>query len=168
MKLFGKLLIAALVLAVLLPFTFLKGPDGKPLMSIDKLSLPDLKMPDLKMPGIPDSVKNSGLNSKSGSMDVIYKWKDENGELHFSSTPPPDGVEFTSKGYDPNTNLIQAVQPQVDEPEQVEAEEKAQIKKAPDISNPYSPEKVDKLVKDAQNIEKLLNERLKKQEALID
>ena len=162
MKLFGKLLIAALVLSVLLPFTILKGTDGKPLMSLDKLKLPDLSLPE-----IPDSVKNTGLNPVSGSVDVIYQWKDEKGELHFSSTPPPDGVKFTSKGYDPNTNLIQSVKIQ-EETAQPEAEQQPEIKKASDIGNPYSPEKVEKLIKDAQNIEKLLNDRLKKQEALID
>ena len=158
MNLFGKLLIAALVLAVLLPFTIIKGKDGKPLMSFS----------DIKMPGIalPDAMKNTDINAASGNEDIIYKWKDEKGELHFSSSPPPTGIEYTAKGYDPNTNLIQSVKILVEEPEQLEKE--VQINKASDIGNPYSPGKVDKLIKDAQNIEKLLNDRLKKQQALID
>ncbi|MCK4708766.1 MAG: DUF4124 domain-containing protein [Gammaproteobacteria bacterium] len=163
MKLFGKLLIAVLVLAVLLPFTILKGKDGKPLMSIS-----NIKMPDLSLPKIPDAVKNTEFSTGSGSKDIIYKWRDEKGELHFSSSPPPEGIEYTAKGYDPNTNLLQSVKIQTEEPEQPEAEKQSQIQKASDIGNPYSPAKVDKLIKDAQNIEKLLNDRVKKQETLIN
>ena len=161
MKFFVKLLIAAVVIAILLPFTILKGTDGRPLMSID-----DLKFSELSLPEIPGAVKNSVPNS--GSVDIIYKWKDDKGELHFSSSPPPEGTEFTSKGYDPNTNLIQSVETQVEVLEQPDADGTSQIKKASDIGNPYSPAKVDKLIKDAQNIEKLLNDRLKKQEALLN
>ncbi len=160
MKLFGKLLITALVLAILLPFTILKGKDGKPLMNFSKI-----KAPDISMPSMPDAVKKVDIKATSTSKDVIYKWRDEKGELHFSSTPPPDGIKFTSKGYDPKTNLIQSVKVKEQQPEKTE--KKPEIKKVSDIGSPYSPAKVEKLMKDAQNIEKLLNDRVKKQEALL-
>lgn len=163
MKLFGKLLIAALVLAVLLPFTILKGKDGRPLMSFS-----NIKAPEIALPGIPDAVKNTDLNPVSSNKDIVYKWRDKNGELHFSSKPPPKGIEYTAKGYDPNTNLIQSVKIEEEEPEQPEPEQEQQIKKPSDIGNPYSPKNVEKLIEDAQNVQKLLNDRLKKQQALID
>lgn len=168
MKLFGKLLIAALVLAVLLPFTFLKGKDGKPLMSLS-----DIKAPKLALPEMPDALKHSNKEQTptAGGKDIIYKWRDSKGELHFSSSPPADGTEYTAKGYDPNANLIQAVEVKtepVEKPQQQSDNNDSKPQKPFEIGNPYSPKKVEKLINDAQNIQKLLNDRQKKQQALID
>ncbi len=163
MKLFGKLLIAALVLSVLLPFTILKGKDGRPLMSFS-----DIKTPSLSLPSLPDITTKAEPKSASGGEDIIYKWKDKKGVLHFSSSPPPEGIEFTSKGYDPNANLIQSVKVITEQPTEQLRPQQNQPQKTSEIGNPYSPAKVEKLFKDAQNVEKLLNDRLKKQEALIN
>ena len=159
MKFFVKLMIAAVVLAVLAPFTVLKGKDGKPLMSFR-----DLKMPNLALPEVPDAVKGAGL--KQDGKDVIYKWKDAKGVLHFSSKPPPTGIEYTSKGYDPNTNLIQSVE--IEEEKPVEAfAEAPNIEKPSDLVNVYSPDKIEKLMKDANNVQKLLNQRNQKLNAMM-
>ena len=161
MNLFVKFLIAALVIAVLLPFTILKGKDGRPLMSFDQL-----KAPDIALPKVPDSANLPSVGDGSSRKDIVYLWRDEKGSLHFSSTPPPAGVEYTSKGYDPNTNLIQSVKIKEKEPEPVEVVEQ-QVKKPSDIGSPYSPEKVEKLFDDAQKVQQVLEERLKQQEAMI-
>jgi hypothetical protein len=72
------------------------------------------------------------------------------------------------KGYDPNQNVIQAlsVRPEVEEVvvDSAVEEKKGGIKK---VGNPYSVEKVEKLFKDAEGLENLLNNRLKKQGAII-
>ena len=98
--------------------------------------------------------------------DIVYKWRDSRGELHFSSSPPPQGVEYTVKGYDPNANLIQSIEVKHEEPVAEQIPEN-QVKKASDIGNPYSPEKVEKLFNDAQKIQQTLENRLKQQEAAI-
>ena len=120
------------------------------------------------MPELPDFGGKNGSASGNDN-NVIYKWTDAEGNLQFSSSPPPEGVEFTAKEYDPNINLIQAVEIPTEEVE-LKAEgtdpEKA-VTSLDDISNVYSPEKIEKLFEDAQNIEKLLNDRLKNQNAQI-
>ncbi len=161
MKLFVKLLITALVLAVLLPFTLLKGGDGKPLMTLDKL-----KLPSMSMPKVPDNIKIPDLPAGDREKDIIYKWRDARGDLHFTSSPPADGIKFTTKGYDPNTNLIQSVEVKEEEPVEIEVEQPKDAKPT-DNGNPYSPEKIGKLIDDAQNVQKLLNERMKQQDALM-
>jgi hypothetical protein len=45
MKLFAKTMIAALFIAMLLPFTILKDDSGNTLMSFSEISLPDFSMP---------------------------------------------------------------------------------------------------------------------------
>ena len=165
MKLFAKTMIALLVIAMLLPFTILKGRDGSPLMSFSDLSFPSFSLPDMpKMPRAGDLAPSAGdLSGK----DIFYQWYDAKGNVQFTSEPPPDGVEYTVKGFDPNANVIQAV-----EPLPAEGDEPAAISEVrpsdDDIGNPYSQEAIEKLFKDAQNIEKMLNERLKQQEAFAN
>lgn len=168
LKLFGKLLIAALVIGFLLPFTILKGKDGKPLMSFSDLEMPEMGLPDL--PSLPESA-TSGLKSESGSENtVIYQWKDSTGSIQFSDSPPPEGVEYTVKGYNPNANVIQSVKLPEAKTEEVDVTEKKDEKQPSvpeDLTSVYAPGKVNKLIDDSKNIEKLLNDRLKQQNAII-
>ena len=166
MKLLVKLTIVVLIIGMLLPFTILKGPDGKPLMSISDLKFPKFSTPNL--PELPDLGGKNDSASVNGN-DVIYKWTDAEGNLQFSSSPPPEGTEYTAKGYDPNTNLIQALEIPVEEVEleSEEADPKKGTNPLDDIGGVYSPEKIEKLFDDAKNIEKLLNDRLKNQSAQI-
>ena len=159
MKLFIKLMIAILVIGILLPFSLLKGKDGNPVFSFGDLKLPSISLPD--------APKLSGAEDPWGG-DNIYGWTDAEGNAQFSNSLPPEGVEYTVKGYDPSLNIIQAVEVLPDEPEKVvERESNKEISTAKDIGNPYSPEKIEKLFEDANNIERLLNQRLSDQEAVI-
>ncbi len=92
MKIFLKLLMALVVLAVIAPF-YLKNQQGVPLMSFN-----DIKMPNLSTPAIPESMKSavSGISSKIPSSNMIgsapekneikvHKWRDRDGVWHFSN-----------------------------------------------------------------------------------
>jgi hypothetical protein len=159
MRFFIKLMLAAVVVAVLLPFTLLKGKDGRPLMTLDRLKAMDLEMPSLpKMKG-------------KSKPDLIYRWTDAEGVIHFTNTPPPEGVRYTVKGYDPDTNLIQSVKPvRPEEPPATRAVQAPATRPkggVAGVGNPYSVERVEKLMKDAENVQKLLEDRARRQEALI-
>ncbi len=166
MKMFNKIMLALLVLALLLPFAILKDDAGKPLMSFANFSLPDFSLPELpslSASSAPVEADDSDLYGK----DVFYQWRDAEGNLHFTSEPPPAGVDYTLKGYDPKANVIQAVKPAAVASE-TEAEPTAQpypqTREPGDIGNPYSQESIEKLFNDAKNIEKMLNERLQQLE----
>ena len=163
MKLFTKLMIAVLVIAVALPFTVLKDDSGKPLLSIPDLSVPDFSMPDF------GKVEQLAPDIDIGSgKDLIYEWYDAEGNRNFSSEPPPEGIEFTVRGYDPDANVIQAIKLPEETVDDREGNAAKPIKQPDDSANPYSPEAVEKLFEDAKNIEKLLNERLKQQEQVFN
>jgi len=175
MKRFAKMLIAVLVIALLLPFTLLKGKDGSAMLNVRDLnflsfSLPELSMPDFilsDLPGLPGRISSSeeGLMTEN---DVIYKWTDANGNLQFSNHRPPEDIVYTLKGYDPNLNVIQAVETRATSSEAVpELESKKKVTSAKDIDSPYSLEKIEKLFEDANNIESLLNKRMENQAADI-
>ncbi len=161
MKLLIKFLIAILVIGILLPFTFIKGKDGAPLLSLNdwKLSETDV-LPD--MPDLPEGIHDSEGN------DIIFKWTDAEGNMQFSNTLPPAGIEYTEMAYDPNLNVIQAVEVEPEIPEEVvESKSQEKVTGVGDVGNPYSPEKIRKLFEDANKIENMLNQRLENQEALI-
>jgi hypothetical protein len=165
MKLFAKLLLAALVLALLLPFTILKDDQGKTMMSFSDFSLPD-------MPSF-DSGSGSKLTSSTrvlGGKDVFYKWYDAEGNLQFTTEPPDDGIEYTVKGYDPNTNVIQAVKLPEAETESAAIEPTPTGESASELPsmNAYDPESIKKLFEETRNIEKLLNQRYQNQNSNLN
>jgi hypothetical protein len=170
MKLFVKLMLALLVLALLLPFTILKDDQGKTLMSFSSLKLPDFS---LSVPSMPSAKNLVPAASESHRMDVFYKWYDASGNLQFSTAPPPAGIEYTVKQFDPDTNVIEAVSLPVAEPpiESSANAPSAGLGRADmpgDLGNPYDKENIKKLFEDAENVEKLLQQRLNNQNSAIN
>lgn len=158
MKLFAKLMIAVLFIAMLLPFTILKDDSGHTLMSFSDFNLPDLSMPDL--PKISGAKNSAPLDEDLSGKDVFYKWYDSDGNIQFTSEPPPEGIEYTLKGFDPDTNVIQAVKAP---PKESGSDESTPVQKKStdleEVGNPYSPDSIKKLFEDTKNIEKLLQQR---------
>lgn len=179
MKLFPKLLLAVLVIAVLLPFTFLKDDTGDTLMSFSDLSLPDFSFDDMpSLPSLPGLSKQVNLQSADeleaaeenlDGKDIFYKWYDAKGNVQFTTVPPPEGIEFSVKGFDPDANVIKSVKVPTETPE---ADNSSSTQKKSDASeeaiNLYSEESIKKLFEDAKNIEKLLNQRLKDQDSIVN
>ena len=164
MKLFMKLALAALVIAVLLPFTLLKNEQGGTLMSFSSFSLPEFKMPD--MPGMPEMPSSKQLVPSvdaHGGQDIVYRWNDNNGNIHFTTEPPADGIKYIVKGYDPNANVIQAVKlPEIEIPAQpiaTDATASSEQNSQPDLENTYNKDDILKLFDDSKNIQQLLNQR---------
>lgn len=107
---------------------------------------------------------------ETGSVATIYQWVDTEGNMQFSNSLPPVGTEFTIKSYDSNLNVIQSVNVESREaaPALTEAaDSKEEIPTDEDLGSPYSIDGIKKLFEDANNIEKLLNQRLKNQEAIL-
>ncbi len=166
-------MIAALFIATLLPFTLLKKDNGETLMRFSDFSLPDISMPDISMPDWPSfsaarEVTPSG-NDDSRGKDIFYQWYDHDGNVQFTTEPPSDGVDFTRKAFDPNANVIQAVNVPV---EKVATEEENPVKEQPThldgAVNPYSTDRISKIFEDTRAVEKLLGQRAKDQESALN
>ena len=175
MKLFAKLIFALLFIAMMLPFTILKGPDGKPLMSVSDIGIPDLSFDVPDMPNVSsgggtaalqagDTIPGSDTSLKG--KDIFYQWHDSSGNIQFTTQPPPEGVPYTIKGYDPNANVIQSVKLPEPEPEPETSATKQD--KGNEIPNPYEQESIKKLIEDTKNVEQMLNQRFKEQDALLN
>ncbi len=185
MKLFMKLALMALVIAALLPFTLLKDEEGQTLMSFSSFSLsdfempdfemPDIKMPEFEMPDMPDMPSSKQLVPSvdgHGRQDIVYRWNDSNGNIHFTTEPPAEGIKYTLKGYDPNANVIQAVTlPEIEMPAQpiaTYATGSSEQNSAPGLESVYNKDNILKLFDDSKNIQKLLNQRADYQNSAIN
>lgn len=161
-------MLAGLVVAFLLPFTVLKDDQGKTLMSFSDFRLPNFGLADFKMPDMPGRDRLLPTDAGDSREDIIYRWNDAKGNVHFTTEPPPDGIEYTVKGYNPDANVIRAVklpaeEPVAEQPASTAEPASKDMSSAQDAGNPYNKDNVQKLFDDSKNIEQLLNQRLKNQ-----
>lgn len=162
MKLFIKLLILLLILACAAPF-FLKGPNGRPLINLDKYKLPDLLIPSI------DDFKNTlGLSSSDGNKATVvkkgaiqvYKWRDERGVVHYS--------DRQDSGQKAKLTQIKGITI-------LPTNQTTQVPKLPEKNTVNLPGlttvplgEISKLIKDAKQVEQLLQDRKLRQDAIID
>jgi hypothetical protein len=177
MKLFVKLMLTGLVLAFLLPFTLLKDDQGKTMMSFSDFSLSDFSLADFKMHSfkLPDMPGNARLLPTDGGAsreDIIYRWNDAKGNVHFTTEPPPAGTEYSVKGYNPDANVIRAVElptePVAEPPVSAAEPASGDMSSTQDVGNPYNKDNIQKLFDDTRNIEQLLNQRFNNQNSAVN
>ena len=139
-KLFTKLLMLAVVLALAGPF-FLHGPDGRPLLTLSDLKLPRFDLPKLQdaaptgsTPAADpqqwiqwsDRTASTTLNPDKLTREqlavldikeqdnIFYRWQDANGVWQFSSLPNRNTLNLVVRT-DPNANVLQSMnQEQID------------------------------------------------------
>lgn len=111
-----KLLIALLIIACIAPL-FIKGPDGEPIMTIDDWAV-DLPEPvdrffsDLFAGRTPSTPAVPG--TPEAEPPRVYKWQDEDGQWHFSNTPP--NMDVAQEVEISDVNLMDAYVPPEPEP----------------------------------------------------
>lgn len=107
-----------------------------------------------------------------GESQVIYKWTDAQGVLQYTNVAPPANVAVEVVEVDPNANLVPAAPVQQSEPVPVPAAAAGEVKeKTPagyEMSFPYSPEEVKKNFDDARKGQQMMQERMQKQQEILD
>ncbi len=104
MKLFIKLMLFIVVVALAAPF-IIKGPNGRPLMSLDRLHTPNVKLPDF---GKAAEVLKADLGASGNTpakVASVFKWQDEKGVWHFSDNEE-EGHGARKITMDPNANVV--------------------------------------------------------------
>lgn len=145
---FIKLMILVVALACVAPF-FIKGPGGKPLMTIDKLLVNEQRHSALSAAKTkPEKVK-------------VYKWKDKDGVWQFSNMPVDvEGVQVME--LEGAINIMPAA---TAKPERVA--ERAVQSKSPSIPSgiggispdSISPEKVKQAMETATHLQETIDKR---------
>ena len=151
-KIFAMLVILG-VLSVM-PMIYMGKFD--PMAFFDsRLSKGVSELKDLKAK-VPDSL-SSGVTDKKVQ---VYKWRDKNGIMQFSNTPPPTGGDAEQIELNPNKNIVQAVKiPEKEEPKEVAKTESP---------NPYSVKGMKKVMNDAKGVEALLQQRHEEQQKMMN
>ncbi|HEB55614.1 MAG TPA: hypothetical protein ENI98_04765 [Gammaproteobacteria bacterium] len=182
MKLMFKLMLLALLLVGVSPF-LLHGPNGKPILALDKLSLPDLS----RLFGHSSSAQVSTTidNIKSTADDVlpvklkdnntaVHKWRDEYGIWHFSDKQNPDGKDEVVL-INTDTNVVQAGPQAKNSPHKQKTTSARGEKENTNDDEPGIPfpttipiQDIPKLIKDTQALKDTMNKRYEKQQELLD
>lgn len=182
MNLFIKFLFFIVILAIAGPF-FMKGPDGKPLMSFDKLGIPSFsdlaKLSSAQKKTAPTNTDAETITHTSGG-ETFYKWQDQYGIWQFTTTPPPS-QPFETVETDPNANVIQSLSKDTidtalgrvaevsDETAKTgESEaEKSPLEELGGLSPTTVPiTKIPKLLDDAKNVQNIMDQHAKQLEKL--
>jgi hypothetical protein len=111
MRWIWKVVIALLVFVCILPF-FIRGKNGKPLLSLDRLQAPKIVLPDTQVAReLLDKTREKvreHLPETPAKPGRMYKWRDARGTVHLSDQPNPDGpCELLL--VNPNTNIMPSV-----------------------------------------------------------
>ena len=113
-----------------------------------------------------DSIETKSLNKlKKVVTDEkvqVYRWRDENGVMQFSNTPPATEPHAEQIVLDTNSNVMQAVKVPVKE---VKEEKPEPAVKAP---SPYSAKGMKKVMDDARGVEEMLQKRHEEQQKMLN
>ena len=133
MATFIKLLLLILVIAMVAVF-FIDGPDGEPLMTLEKLQQPDALSNLQETVGeITGSGQDAaGKQPTADNKAKVYSWKDEQGNLHYSNVPPTDQANVQTVKVDPHVNVIKLDK---DDPESVSRLPIPSPDEEPDVQN---------------------------------
>ncbi len=148
MRLIIKLLLLTLVVAAVLPFITL-GPNGSAL-----LKPPDLNVPDFDVTKISELVTKHKPASDDNQSARVHKWRDSDGHTHYTSDPPPQGIQSEMLSIRPDTNVVPAVK--LPQPSKQVIKPKLQ---KDSVGSVYSPGNPGQLIDDARNVQNVLNDR---------
>lgn len=103
------------------------------------------------------------------STTTVYRWKDTDGNVHFSNRLPEGASGVESLEIDPDANLILGVEPSPGAPSGRPGTASDVISPAgPEaVGNPYSADGVQKLIDQAKQVQELVNQRFKQQEEML-
>lgn len=145
----------------------LKKPNGSPWLSIDDF-IPNTQGISKSITSLLNSAKNTPTNNTTETSNTqaisdsgVYRWKDANGQWQFSDTPP-EGTQAEAMHVSGNLNsdLAEEYVP----PKEEEEDNTVISTTDPTAGNSLlpaslSPDKISTLMKDTQNIQKIMDDR---------
>ncbi len=93
----------------------------------------------------------------------VYKWRDEDGVMQFSSTPPLESGRAELVELTPNTNIVKAIEVPEDEPEQKRSRPRVMT-----VGNPYTPEGMKDLLDTTSTLAEDMGQKQIEQQQLMN
>ncbi|VUD51878.1 hypothetical protein TDB9533_01518 [Thalassocella blandensis] len=158
LTLIKKLLFIAIPLATIGAYAIYLTTGKNPLATF-KQALPEISIQE-NLNSLSEKVTLPN-SSDIGEKQTVFKWTDKNGVIQYTSEAPPEGTIVSTLELDPNTNIVQSIQiPTREEPTPPAQED------TPNAN--FIPANTEKLIDEAKNVQKLLNERTEQQQQIID
>jgi len=149
---------------------FIKKPDGQPWLSMDDL-IPDTSSIKRSISdAMPDQVVGGSGSTFLEDKVSVYKWKDAEGNWQFSDTTP-SGVEAQQVlvGTDVNRDLAPLPPPtRAPSSESSSSGKTVLIKDSGFSPTTVSPDKISKLVDDANGVQELVDKRQQQLEEALE
>ena len=98
-----------------------------------------------------------------GSLSKVYRWRDADGNQHFSDRPPEQAAQVKLMEINPDANLILGLDTTGSELGMLPK----QPATLPAIGNSYKPERIKQLFDDAKQIQRTLNQRYQSQQEIL-
>lgn len=145
----------------------LKKPDGQAWLSVDDFT-PDLNKITSKANTFFSRPNTSTQEASTEAVTIkksngIYRWKDANNRWQYSDTPPKhQQVEAIHVSGELNGDLVEEYKPPKSDNASVLGASNSTQEVTNIIPPTLSPEKVSKLIEDANNIQQLIDDRAAK------
>ena len=94
---------------------------------------------------------------------MVYKWRDENGIMQFTNTPPPEAQNVEAVELTPNINIVKAVEVPEEGPEARPSGPRVMA-----TGNPYTPGGMKDMVDTTSVIQESLNARQSEQQKMME
>ena len=162
-KLIAKLaLIVALLTALLWYIHYLMTGESS-VMPIPNSDIFDLsKISDMSAATITEKIAAVKTGKRDDDTNYIYKWRAENGVIHYTSEQPAAGIHYESIPYHKETNVIPATTTKT-------LQQTTDTEPNPE-SNPqnvYSIDGINQLFDQANAVQEQVNQRFNRQQGLI-
>jgi len=170
MKFMFKLFLLTVILICATPF-IMKDEYGRPLMTLDKLTMPATLLSDFKkFLGFTKqitSAMDSDDDKSKNNITEVYKWKDKEGAWHFSDSNTPDNTRELVK-IDSNANIVhidiakEIVEAKIDTATTAATEKEQEASILP--SELMLLEQAPDLINKAKNIDQIVGDRYETQQ----
>jgi hypothetical protein len=150
-------LMVLIVIAVGVGLFLVKGPNGKPFLSVDGFTA---ELPDSDTDILPEGLKAE----EAATITKVYKWKDKDGVWQFSDSPEDkQGAEIIE--IDSNVNTIQAFTPSPTSTGIASSEETVKPASIPGVMT-VSPEQAAEMMETVKGLQKTMDQRQADLEAI--
>ena len=132
--------------------------------------LPTLELPSFENP-IADLLKSDDapVSAPAPSITKVYKWRDANGQVNYSTTPPPAGLQAETLSVDSRTNIIPALETGASLSAPRNTNEERRVPEIPGAGeSPYSPGAIQRLFEQARGVQQSLDQRYQDQQRVIE
>lgn len=136
---------------------------------VPEVSLPDvdIKSQLSSIESLTSVVSNKLEINSSSDSQMLYKWTDDNGNVHYSTEPPSQQKTARKISVDPNVNVMKAFKPTKPPVGDLQNNGSASGNDIPGptekvtLTSAYNPKAVKKLIDDAKGVQSLVDERAK-------